>query len=112
MRNLDERMKKLEPDFLELENGVYLIRSGGDFEATLLLFDHVWQQAARMIRGELVVSVPARDSVAFTGSEDRAGLGYMRSEASRIIEHGDHTLTRHFLNKGVNGWVKYEGYAG
>lgn len=111
MRNLDMRMSKLEPEFVELENDVVLIRCGGDFEATLLLFDHVWQQAMNVVRGELVVSVPARDSIAFTGTENRPGLSYMRSEASRILERSDHTLTRNFLTRNASGWIRYEGFA-
>ena len=112
MRNLDERMRRLEPDLIELENGVFLIRCGDDFEATLLLFDHVWEQAASKVRGDLVVSVPARDCIAFTDADNRAGLAWMRSETSRILEQGDHTLTRHFITRGTSGWSLYEGHAG
>lgn len=111
LQNLGERMVHLAPDFLELENDIFLLRSGGDFEATMLLFDHVWQQAETMIHGELVVSVPARDSVAFTGAFNKQGLAFMRSQVSRILETGNHTLTRHFLARRNDKWVKYEGYA-
>lgn len=108
MRNLDQRMMKLEPEFLESDNGLFLLRTGGDFEATTILFDHVWHQAADMVRGEVVVSVPARDVVMFVAAGNRDGLAFMRSQTSCILERGDHIPTRHFLSRRDNAWVLYE----
>ena len=78
--NLLERIKKLEPEFRELSNGVFILAGAGDFTAATLLLDDVWRQATDrlheglLVRGPLVAAVPARDMVAFTRAENRQGL--------------------------------------
>lgn len=115
LANLSDRMEKMQPEFAKLSNGVFVISCGGDFEATMLLLDPVWEQAAEIVRGAmllrgpLVVSVPSRNMVAFTPAENRSGLEFMRSKAAEILEHDDHALTRHFLTREHKGWKKYEG---
>jgi uncharacterized protein YtpQ (UPF0354 family) len=110
LKNLSERLRKLEPEFLEVDNKVFWLRTGGDFEATTLLFDHVWRQAAEMVGGTLVVSVPARDRVAFTSGENQEGFAFMRTQASKILERGDHALTRHFIVRSKSSWAVYHGH--
>jgi uncharacterized protein YtpQ (UPF0354 family) len=118
MRNLSERMRKLEPEFRELSNGVFILGGAGDLTAAMLLLDDVWQQATErlreglLIRGALVAAVPARDMVAFTCAENHRGLAFVRSRVSQVLEEGDHTLTRHFLVRRDKSWSVYEGYAG
>jgi uncharacterized protein YtpQ (UPF0354 family) len=117
LANLAERMRRLEPEFRELSNGVFVLAGAGDFTASVLLLDDVWRQATErvrdglLVRGPLVASVPARDMVAFTCAENRQGLAFMRSRVSQVLEEGDHTLTRHFLVRRDGSWSKYEGFA-
>jgi hypothetical protein len=59
----------------------------------------------------LIVAVPSRDVVIFTGGQNRDGLAFMRAKVSRILEVGDHPLTRHFLVRPGNQWDVYEGFA-
>jgi uncharacterized protein YtpQ (UPF0354 family) len=118
VRNLGERVQRLEPEFQELSNGVFVLAGAGDFTAATLLLDDVWQQAADrvrealLVRGALVAAVPARDMLAFTCAENRQGLAFMRSRVSEVLEEGDHTLTRHFLVRRDGIWSRYEGHAG
>ena len=116
--NLLERMKKLEPEFQQLSNGVFILAGAGDFTAATLLLDDVWRQAmdrlheGLLVPGPLVAAVPARDMVAFTRAENRQGLTFMRSRVSQVLEESDHTLTRHFLVRRDGTWSQYEGFAG
>lgn len=100
------------PQAHQVSEGVFMLTCGGDMEATILLLDEVWQQTEGMVLGELVVAVPARDVVFFTGTENREGLAFMRSKVSEILEVGDHTLTRSFLVRNGSAWVVYEGFGG
>lgn len=99
------------PEIHQISEGTFMLTCGGNFEATTLLLDEVWQQASDMVAGELVVAVPARDIVLFTGTENLEGLAFMRSKVSRVLETGDHTLTRFFLVKKETGWDVYKGFA-
>jgi uncharacterized protein YtpQ (UPF0354 family) len=100
-----------QPELHQISPGVFMLTCGGNFEATTLLLDEVWQQVTAKVSGDLVVAVPARDIVIFTGGDNRDGLAFMRSKVSHILEVGDHTLTRHFLVRSESGWRVYEGFA-
>ena len=99
-----------EPEVHEISSGVFMLTCGGNFEATTLLLDEVWEQVAATVNGDLVLAVPARDVVIFTGTQNRDGLAFMRSKVSQILETGDHTLTRHFLVRCGTRWSLYEGF--
>src|SRR5262245_45851977 len=101
-----------QPELHEISTRVFMLACGGNFEATTLLLDEIWQQVSRMVQGDLVVAVPARDIVIFTGTENREGLAFMRVKVSQVLETGDHTLTRHFLVRCGTRWGIYEGFAG
>jgi uncharacterized protein YtpQ (UPF0354 family) len=75
--NLAQRVKQMECH--EPVPQLNMLTCGGKFEASLLLLDPYWPQLAEQARieGELVVAVPARDVVVFTGSRSRAGLAAM-----------------------------------
>jgi uncharacterized protein YtpQ (UPF0354 family) len=100
-----------QPELRQISPGVFMLTCGGNFEATTLLLDDVWQQVSAMVSGDLVVAVPARDIVIFTGTDNHDGLALMRSKVSHVLETGDHTLTRHFLVRSDTGWRLYEGFA-
>ncbi len=51
-----------------------MLTAGGNFEASLLLFDSLWTAENFPVKGDIVVFVPARDVVLVTGSEDDEGL--------------------------------------
>lgn len=100
-----------QPELHQIALGVFMLTCGGNFEATTLLLDEVWCQVSAMVPGNLVVAVPARDLVIFTGAENQDGLAFMRRKVSHILETGDHTLTRCFLVRSETGWRVYDGFA-
>ena len=89
-----------------------MLTCGGNFEAVCLLLGEVWEQAASMVLGDLVVGIPAKDIVVFTGAEQREQLARMRTSVSSMLEKSTQPLTRHFLTRRGSEWVKYEGFAG
>jgi uncharacterized protein YtpQ (UPF0354 family) len=100
-----------QPELHEISPGVFMLTCGGNFEATTLLLDEVWHQVSTKVLGGLVVAVPARDIVIFTGADNRDGLAFMRSKVSHVLETCDHTLTRFFLVRYGDKWTVYEGFA-
>ena len=110
LTNLQERVA--DADILELDDNIFTLSCGRNNEAAMIVLDPVWTQAVSMVQGDLVVAVPSRDIVMFTGAENRDGLRIMRSRVSQLLEQGDHTLTRHFLIRAERNWRRYEGFAG
>jgi uncharacterized protein YtpQ (UPF0354 family) len=83
VRNLTRRRSKTE--ILRPSGAVHMIRLDGDLEASLLLVDHLWPQAARAIAGEMVVGVPSRDVLAVSGTGITGGIESLRW----TVEHGN-----------------------
>jgi uncharacterized protein YtpQ (UPF0354 family) len=85
-----------------------LMLSFDGIESSLLLADHLWQQLATSVPGELVVGVPARDVVVVTGSQSRQGLDKAKRAVDRVFFAGDqHLLTRQLLVRRDGGWETF-----
>ena len=65
-------------------HGSYMITAGGAYEASLILFDDLWERMASKVNGEIVIAVPARDLLLVTGSNDKDGLERMRKVVSGV----------------------------
>ncbi len=75
-----------------------------DYASTSLLLDYVWDQAANLVEGYLVVAVPARDTVLFTGSANTKGLQQIREQANYVVMNGNHVITETLLKRVDGEW--------
>jgi uncharacterized protein YtpQ (UPF0354 family) len=89
LANLKRILPKIE---LRGDNGLYTITAGGDYEASLLLFDDIWSGDQIKVKGDIVVAIPARDALLVTGSRNRARLKDMREAAAKLVK-GPYHLT-------------------
>lgn len=87
-------LRKLLPK-MELNKGplVSMITAGGDYDASLLLFDDLWSGGKLGVDGEIVVAIPSRDVLLFTGSRQPAGIAKLRELASRLSQKASYRLT-------------------
>lgn len=76
-------------------------------ESSVLLVDDFWDDIQRSVPGDLVVGVPARDVVIFTGSESRPGLERARRAVDRVFFAGDQHLLSRDLLVWRGGWVPF-----
>lgn len=85
----------LPPVDLQGRDGLYMLTAGGDYEASLILFEELWNgpSIAPKVKGEIVIALPARDLVLVTGSEDAAGLRKVKALAAKVLKEGAYTLT-------------------
>lgn len=97
-----------EPD-VRLEHGIYRITAGGDYDACILLLDDFWNHAKLPVNGELVATVPARDFLAVTGSEDRESIAKLRSAARSVAAQAPYRLTPQLFIRRAGKFVVYEG---
>jgi hypothetical protein len=82
---------------------VFVFTAGGNLESSLLLLDDLWESQLSLVPGELVVSVPARDCIAFTGSHSAEGVAELRASIDRV-SGGDHVLTRQLFVRRDSSW--------
>ena len=95
-------LRKLLPK-TEIRPGplVSMILAGGDYEASLLLFDDLWTGGKIAVDADVVVAIPARDILLFTGSKNRAGIARLCELASKAAPELSYRLTdRRFVHRG------------
>lgn len=86
----------------------YFLSAGNDYEASLLLFDGLWDQLAASVSGDVVAAVPARDSLLFTGSESPEGLAAIRTRATEIVRNGHHVISETLLRRRDGRWSAFD----
>jgi uncharacterized protein YtpQ (UPF0354 family) len=85
----------------------YMLTAGGNFEASLLLLNEIWDQQAKQVKGELVAAAPSRDVVMFTGSDSPAGLAELRTAVHRIHSSGSYPVSETLLVWRHGSWQGY-----
>ena len=88
--NLKRLLPKIE---ILVYDEIMLVSAGGDYEASLLLIDEIWTGGQIKVDGDIVVAIPARDTLLVTGSRNRAGLKRMRELTAKAMAQGPYELT-------------------
>jgi uncharacterized protein YtpQ (UPF0354 family) len=74
--------------------GIFAVLMGGDFEASTILLDQLWEQDFRQfVQGEYAVALPARDVLAFCDAGSARGISELKQIIGRIIPTGDHLIS-------------------
>lgn len=82
IENVMRLMPKIESH--QLSEGAFMVRSHGDYGASLILVDNIWSNDQFKVNGDIVVAVPAKDIILVTGSRDRKNLKVMRQFANKL----------------------------
>jgi uncharacterized protein YtpQ (UPF0354 family) len=86
-------LRRVVPDIRLRESAhLSMLLGGGDYEASLILLDELWREKIR-VRGEIVIAIPARDLLIFTGSASEEGLRQLRLVAARAAREASYRLT-------------------
>lgn len=59
----------------------------------MLLLDDIWTGKNLAVKGDIVVSIPSRDMLLVTGSEDARGIEKVRQIAKRTFDEEPYRLT-------------------
>ena len=105
--NLTELAKKQ----LRVENKgtVYAVILDGNFEASLLLLDDLWEkQFLHAAINKFVVAIPSRDVLAFCDSDSKEGIDELKKIISRVHESGDHLIIPSMFLRQSNSWVQFK----
>jgi uncharacterized protein YtpQ (UPF0354 family) len=85
-----------------------MLTAGGDYVASILLLDSVWESLAELVDGDIVAVTPSRDVLLFTGSGSQEGLQAIRERADGIVSSGDHVISRTLLRRVKGQWVNFD----
>jgi uncharacterized protein YtpQ (UPF0354 family) len=93
-----ENLKRVIPAVQREENdGFCQLSVGGDYDISLLLLDSVWDQIKPDIKGDIVVALPARDSLLVSGSENGRGIANVKELVKKIYGESPYHLSSKLL---------------
>jgi uncharacterized protein YtpQ (UPF0354 family) len=104
-----DNLRRVLPEIQQHGGGPwYMLTAGGDYTASLLLLDSIWDQLAESVEGDIVAAVPSRDVLLFTGSDSSDGIQAVRQKAREIHEGGDHVISQTLLRRTSGRWQIFE----
>jgi uncharacterized protein YtpQ (UPF0354 family) len=103
-----ENLRRIMPALERHGDGPwYLLTAGGDYTASLLLFDGIWDELANLVEGELVAIVPSRDVLMFTGTQPKEGLAAIRERAAEIAATGSYLISETLIARSGGQWTVF-----
>lgn len=88
-------------------NGCYVMIMDGNFEASLILVDNLWDETlAHLAPTGFVAALPARDILAFCDAQSQAGLAELRQIVARLqsAPQADHLLRPELFRRVGKSW--------
>jgi uncharacterized protein YtpQ (UPF0354 family) len=88
---------------------IYAVLMGGNFEASLILFDDFWTRScAHFAPNGFVAAFPARDILAFTDTSNKQGVQELHRLCDRVGSTNDHPLTAQLHSYAGGIWRPYD----
>jgi uncharacterized protein DUF1444 len=86
---------------------VFAVLCGGNFEASAVLVDGLWNNAlAHLAPNGFVAAIPCRDILAFCDAENALGLQELRQIIERT-RHGEHPISSVLYRRNARTWEPY-----
>jgi hypothetical protein len=102
-------LRRITPDLKRQgTNDLYMLVLDGNYEASLLLSDKLWESQASVVKGDIVAVVPSRDVLLFSGTGSPSAIKTMQDEARKIDETGSHLISTTLLIRHSNHWERFK----
>lgn len=89
----------------EVEQGIFGLFLEGNFEASLILFDELWDELLKSyVSGDYAVAIPSRDVLVFCDSESKSSIEELKLVIERVWDGGDHLLINKILVRKAGEW--------
>lgn len=102
LRNLHALAPRI---IVERIDDVWAVSVGGNFESSLILDDAVVRGLAARVQGDLLVSIPSRDTLLFTGSREKNGLAALVHLTQVEFERGHHPISTRLFRRVRSTWT-------
>jgi uncharacterized protein YtpQ (UPF0354 family) len=104
VRNLGNRL----PPVKRYGGGpVFMMVAGGDYEASLLLLDDIWDAQQEVVDGDILVAVPCRDLLVMTGTNSVEGKQKMHMMIDDAWQKGIYPVSKSVLLRKDHQWQVY-----
>lgn len=85
---------------LEKHGPIYGLFLDGNFEASVILLEHIWQgELFPLVEESFTIAIPARDILAFCDSSSAEGIKTLTEMVLTVFDGGDHLLSRNLFSK-------------
>ena len=90
-----ENLKRLLNGNIEVSgtDGIYMLTAGGNYETSLMLFNSLWRGNFLEVMGRTVISIPTRDLLLVSGSEDDEGIERIRQVGEQAMQDTPYCVT-------------------
>ncbi len=88
--------------------GIYMLSAGGDYDASLLLLDTVWERLPADVQGEVVVAIPARGEVMVSGTQVAGGIESLQRFVKSTYAKAPYQLTPKLFVRRNGKFVTFE----
>ncbi len=105
IRNLSKIVPKIE---IQSGNGFYIVTAGGNYEASLILFESLWDGVQIKVDGDYVIAIPSRDMLLVTGTKNKEGIKKISELAINIVAEDSYHLTSDLFVRREGKFIKYE----
>jgi|SRR5450432_2573407 len=89
---------------------IMIVTNGGNFEATMLLADYIWDELKTLLNDEVCVAIPANDLMFVSAKNNEVGRETLRMMIRRCFDemevHG--LIVRHIYERVNNHWTIIE----
>lgn len=103
--NLPSRVPKIE---MHGASPCVMLTCGGNFEATLLLYDGLWEAMAESLPGEAMACVPSRDLLFASGSGWEGAYSFLFEAASKELEDKRYSLSKEVFIRRNGKWQVFK----
>lgn len=95
-----------QPEFI-FEDGVNLIRTGGDVEATLLIVGGLWDLVQPQLSGPILATAPRRDRLLICDGADAAAIDALHRKTMKYFGERDdqHRLSTQTMVRRDGAWT-------
>jgi uncharacterized protein YtpQ (UPF0354 family) len=103
-----ENLKRILPPVEQHGEGpVFMLTAGGDYVASLLLIDEIWEECKESVEGDIVAAVPSRDVLMFTGSNSQEGILALRKAVDGLSQTSAYLISTTMFRRHSDGWKAY-----
>lgn len=87
---------------------IFAVIAGGNFEASLILLDDLWERAFRpFVAGTYAIAIPCRDILGFGDADDPNVRAELRAMIDRLPPDADHRLLDGLFVRVPGGWTRF-----
>ncbi|MDR3286006.1 MAG: DUF1444 family protein [Prevotellaceae bacterium] len=102
-------LKRLLPDIQSIgENGNFGIIAGGNYEASLILFQNMWTKENFDVKGDFVIAIPNRDVLLITGSTNIEEVQKIKELAEKSYKEGTYNISPYLYKWNGKIFEKYK----